>query len=79
MIAFVERGAHRVLTAGVEPEAVAAGLVELADRRRRRTTIASIDGDPVTSSPLAAELRGAGFRVGYRGLTFHRARSGPAR
>lgn len=79
MIAFVERAAHRVLTAGIEPEAVAAGLVELAGRRRRRTTIASVDGEPVTSSPLAAELRGAGFRVGYRGLTFHRARSGPTR
>ncbi len=80
LAAFVERGAHRVVTVpGADPDVVAAGLAELARRRSRRTTIATVDGEPVASSPLAAPLRSAGFDVGYRGLTSHGDHRHPVR
>ncbi len=77
LVAFVERGAHRVVTVpGADPEAVASGLVELARRRTRGTTIATVDGEAVTDSPVAGPLRSAGFDVGYRGLTYRGRRTG---
>jgi ATP-dependent Lhr-like helicase len=79
LAAYVERGAHRVVTGeDADPDAVAAALVTLAGRRSRRTTIATVDGVPVTDSPLAGPLRAAGFDVGYRGLTYRPQRRGGA-
>jgi ATP-dependent Lhr-like helicase len=80
LAAFVERGAHRVVTVeGADPDAVASGLTALAHLRSTRTTIATVDGVPVTDSPVAAPLRAAGFDVGYRGLTYRGQRRAPVR
>jgi hypothetical protein len=70
LVAYVERGARRILTfANPSPELVANALAEVA-RTRRQTTIETIDGEPASSGPIGTALRGSGFSVGYKGLTF---------
>jgi ATP-dependent Lhr-like helicase len=75
LVAYVERGARRVLTFGdPTPEVVAPALAELAGRRRQ-TTIETVDGDPVATTALGAALQEEGFSVGYKGLTYRPQRS----
>ena len=47
-----------------------------AGGRWRRLEIARIDGEPAAESPLADELRAAGFADGYRGLVLGGAEGG---
>jgi ATP-dependent Lhr-like helicase len=69
-LAFLERGARTLLTfpaaAGRASAAALAALVK--DGRLRRIELSRIDGDPAGDSPLADDLRAAGFVDGYRGL-----------
>jgi ATP-dependent Lhr-like helicase len=70
---WVERGGRRLVTfpaAGRGDHWVGAlvGLVD--DRRATRLVVESIDGASAAASPLAPALRAAGFRDGYRGLTY---------
>ncbi len=74
LIAFLERGGRTLLTFDADPAAVATALTGFADRRRRRLTIATVDGEPATSGPMGDALRSAGFVPGYRGLTYGAAR-----
>jgi ATP-dependent Lhr-like helicase len=79
LLAFVERGGKTVVTfpADTADETadhhVAAGLADLADRRYRRMTVETIDGDPVATSRFSEVLLGVGFVAGYKGLT-HQSR-----
>ncbi len=69
LAAFLERGARRLLTFGVPPEAWAEALVALVkDGRLRRIELTSIDGVPAGEAVVAEALRAAGFADGYRGL-----------
>lgn len=52
------------------PDAVAGGIVTLAQDRPRRFTVERVDGDPTTSSVLEAPLLEQGFVVGYKGLSY---------
>ncbi len=70
LLAFVDRGARSVLTWDADPESLAGGLMEVARWRKRRTTISKIDGDSAHGSRFAAAMQGAGFSVGYKGLTY---------
>ena len=75
LVAYVERGARRVLTFGdAPPEIIAPALAQLAGRRRQ-TTIETVDGDPVANTTLGAALQEEGFSVGYKGLTYRPQRS----
>jgi ATP-dependent Lhr-like helicase len=72
--AFVDRsGRSLVLFADADPAAVADGLTMLADRVPRME-LATVDGEPVGSSPLADLLAGRGWVVSYRGMRPPRAR-----
>jgi len=69
LVAYVERGARRVLTFGdPAPEILAPAIADLAGRRRQ-TTIETVDGDSVASTSLGVALQEEGFSVGYKGLT----------
>lgn len=74
LAAFVVRGGRRVLTfpGDHSPPEVAGALAGVAGRLRRRV-VATVDGRPVESSPLAEALRDAGFVPSYRGLALRRA------
>jgi ATP-dependent Lhr-like helicase len=71
-LAYVERGGRSLLrfAAGVEDPSWADALAALVkDGRVRTLEIAKIDGEPARQvAEAAAELRGAGFVDGYRGL-----------
>jgi ATP-dependent Lhr-like helicase len=70
LAAFLERGARRLLTFGVPPEAWGDALVALVkDGRLRRIELTAIDGGPAAEAAVAPALREAGFADGYRGLT----------
>ena len=70
LAAFVERGARRLLTFGVPPQAWSDALVALVkDGRLRRIELTTIDGGPAAEASVAPALRDAGFGDGYRGLT----------
>jgi ATP-dependent Lhr-like helicase len=70
LAAFLERGARRLLTFGVPPEAWADALVALVkDGRLRRIELTAIDGGPAAEAAVAGALRSTGFADGYRGLT----------
>jgi ATP-dependent helicase Lhr and Lhr-like helicase len=72
LVAFLERGGKRLVTFPAGERSTVwvdalAGLVR--GGRVRRLVIGHIDGEPAAASPLADELRRAGFADGYRGLT----------
>ncbi|MGZ4154490.1 MAG: Lhr family helicase, partial [Actinomycetota bacterium] len=70
LAAFLERGARRLLTFGVDPGAWADALASIAkDGRLRKIDLTRIDGVAAGASPVAERLRAAGFVEGYRGLT----------
>jgi ATP-dependent Lhr-like helicase len=68
--AYLERGAHSLVTFGVEGWAIA--LRQLVDGGRHRSLeIRKVDGHAVREVDAAlAELRGAGFVDGYKGLVY---------
>ncbi len=71
-VAVLERGAKSLSTFGAAADHPhwAEGLVRLVkDGRLRKIEISRIDGAPATESPVADQLRGAGFTDGYKGLT----------
>ena len=70
LTAFVERSARSILTWGEDESALVAGLIEVARRRSRTTTVSKIDGEPALTSPHAEALLAAGFATGYKGLTY---------
>ena len=70
LIAYVDRGARSVLTWDLDAELLASGLIQVAKRRGRQTTVAKINGDSAHSSPFATALLAAGFATGYKGLTY---------
>jgi hypothetical protein len=89
-LAFLERGARRLVTFASrdgEPEQVAertqalvTALVSLVSGGGVRSLeLSHVDGEPVRESPLAADLRAAGFVDGYRGLVLRASRPGSDR
>ncbi len=71
-VAYLERGGRSLISfpAAVHHPAWVDGLVALVkDGRVRRLVVGKADGLPVAESPLAEQLRAAGFVDGYRGLT----------
>ncbi len=72
-VAELERGGRSLSTfAGVfDHPHWAEGLVRLVkDGRMRKLEITKIDGAPAVESPVADQLRQAGFVDGYKGLVF---------
>jgi len=72
-VAYLERGAHSVLTfaGATEHPQWAEGLARLAkDGRVKKLEITRIDGGPPSESVAADHLRAAGFVDGYKGLLF---------
>ena len=72
-VAELERGAKSLSTFGAVAHHPhwADGLTALVkDGRLRKIEIARIDGAPAAESPVADQLRHAGFTDGYRGLLF---------
>jgi ATP-dependent Lhr-like helicase len=70
--AYLERGGHSLLTfpAASRSSAWIDGLVTLVkDGRLRRLVVTRVNGQPAEASPVAEQLRRAGFTDGYRGLT----------
>jgi ATP-dependent Lhr-like helicase len=74
LLMYAERGTRSVLTWEEDPSLVASALAMLATRRRRATTVASIDGIPALTSPFNEALTAAGFATGYKGLTYRPGR-----
>ncbi|MEI2639200.1 MAG: crosslink repair DNA glycosylase YcaQ family protein [Microthrixaceae bacterium] len=73
LVAYLERGGRKLLTfESVERHAgwanALAGLV--TSGRVRRLQIATVDGESAATSRFAGELVAAGFKEGYRGLSF---------
>jgi ATP-dependent Lhr-like helicase len=76
LLALLERAGRSVLMfegARADPDAVAACLTDLAQRRSRPLTVERVDGEPTSASPLAAALLANGFVIGYKGLTYRAA------
>ena len=73
LAAYLERGAHSVVTFGVEGWGRV--LRQLVDSGRRRSLeIRKVDGHAVRDVDAAVEeLRGAGFADGYKGLVYRGA------
>jgi hypothetical protein len=70
-VAYLERSGRSLVTfpAAAERAGWAGALRSLVERRRvRQIEIARIDGVEIGTSPVADELRSAGFVDGYRGL-----------
>jgi ATP-dependent Lhr-like helicase len=70
-VAFVERGGRSLWTfpaAGAHPGWPEALGERVSSGRVRSHEIASVDGEPVRTTPWADGLRSAGFADGYRGL-----------
>jgi ATP-dependent Lhr-like helicase len=68
--AFLERGAHTLVTFGGDPAAWTDALAALVkDGLVRRIELRTIDGEPAADHVAASALRVAGFADGYRGLT----------
>ena len=89
-LAFLERGARRLVTFASrddEPEQVAERTQALVGALGslvvgggvRALELSHVDGEPVRESPLAADLRAAGFIDGYRGLVLRASRPGSDR
>ncbi len=77
LLAYLERGGRSVLTfpaAGEHPGWVESLVALVKDGRYRSLEITRVDGVPVRESPLAGDLRAAGFAEGYKGLV-HRERA----
>ncbi|CAM3118910.1 DEAD/DEAH box helicase [Stackebrandtia soli] len=70
LVWYLERGAKTLLTFGSgDPEAAAVALADAARRGALASaTLTHIDGEPVTTSPLASALTRAGFRATPQGL-----------
>jgi len=76
-IAHLDRGGRSLLTfpAAADHPDWPGLLRTLVDQRRvRQIELTRIDGVPVASSPLAADLRRCGFRDGYKGLVLRNDR-----
>jgi ATP-dependent Lhr-like helicase len=74
LVCFVERGARSVLSWSEDEASIVAGILDVAKRRNKTTTIATIDGQSTLTSPLGAALLAAGFATGYKGVTYRRNR-----
>ncbi len=73
LVAYLERGGHSLTTfpAAAEHPGWTEALVGLVKNGRYRSVeIAKVDGEPVRETPLADQLRAAGFQDGYKGLTY---------
>ncbi len=70
LVVYAERGGRTILTFVEDVDLVAAGLVQMANHRRTRVAVATIDGEPVAGGRWDAALQREGFVPGYRGLTF---------
>ena len=71
-LVFLEKGGKKAALLTDDPDhftAAAAALAEVG-KRRRRMTIETIDGKPITSHPLASVLRESGFAPANRGLAY---------
>jgi ATP-dependent Lhr-like helicase len=71
---YVERGARSILTWVDDEAVIVSGLIEVGKRRRKSTTIATINGKSSLSCSLGDALLQAGFATGYKGVTY---RPGP--
>jgi ATP-dependent Lhr-like helicase len=70
-VAYLERGARRVLTFGADPSLWIEALTDLVKNGRLRAlTLERIDDVPTRESPAVTALRSAGFVDSYRGLRF---------
>jgi ATP-dependent helicase Lhr and Lhr-like helicase len=72
LVGFVERGRRSLSLLVTEPElygAIGRGLSEIA-ARHRRTTLATVNGDPAGASSIAPVLSEWGFATAVRGLTY---------
>ena len=70
-VAYLERGARRLLTFGADPSRWIEALTDLVKNGRLRAlTLERVDDVPTRESPAAAALRAAGFVDAYRGLRF---------
>ena len=77
LAAFVERGGRTVLTFVGDADripAVAGAFADLAERRLRRVSVETVDGEPATDTAFGAALQSVGFTDSYRGLSFKGAR-----
>ncbi|HSF85545.1 MAG TPA: DEAD/DEAH box helicase [Acidimicrobiia bacterium] len=70
LIGFLERGGRTLLTFDADSALLATALASFADRTGTRLILATVDGAPAASGPMAETLRAAGFTPGYRGLTY---------
>jgi ATP-dependent Lhr-like helicase len=71
-LVFLERGGKKAALLTNDPDLHAAAAAVLADigRRRRRMTLETIDGEPITKHPLGVHLRESGFAPTNKGLAF---------
>jgi ATP-dependent Lhr-like helicase len=72
LVAFVERGAKRVLTFTEDPDLLdptAFGLGEIGGRRKRMT-VETIDGLPARDTPLGRFLEQHRFTDSYKGMAY---------
>jgi len=72
LVAFVERGAKRVLTFTEDPDRLdrtAFGLGEIGGRRKRMT-VETIDGLPARDTPLGRFLKQHRFTDSYKGMAY---------
>jgi ATP-dependent Lhr-like helicase len=70
-VAWLDRGARVVVTfpeSSQHPHWVDALAALVTSGRASRLEVATVDGEPVATSPWADPLRSAGFADGYRGL-----------
>ena len=72
LIVFVERGTKRMLTFTEDQDRLeqAAVRLERSGRRRKRTTIETIDGFPARETVLGRLLEQNGFTDSYKGLAY---------
>jgi hypothetical protein len=76
-VAYLERSGRSLVTfpAAREDDEWLRAFTQLLDGGRyRQIELAKIDGEVAVDSPLAARLRSAGFRDGYRGLVLRSER-----
>jgi ATP-dependent Lhr-like helicase len=70
-VAYLEKGARRLLTFGADPALWIEALTDLVKNGRLRAlTLERVDDVPTRESPAAVSLRSAGFVDSYRGLRF---------
>ena len=70
LVAYIERGARSIITWSDNEAEIVSGVVAAVKRRRRPSTVATVNGEPALKSPLAAAMAEAGFVTGYKGLVY---------